>query len=153
MLTAWRLTEAIYAADAFGGEGARVLGGRWSSPGYWVVHTSEHASLAILEVLANAFRLKLLPYFVLASCTFDESLVTHVEIGELPRNWRDPRPPVELRDFGDEWIRSERSAVLSVPSVIVDHERNYLLNPLHEDFKRIELSPPKPFRFDLRLVT
>ncbi|HKS21931.1 MAG TPA: RES family NAD+ phosphorylase [Thermoanaerobaculia bacterium] len=153
MLTAWRLTEAIYAADAFGGEGAREFGGRWSSPGYWVVHTSEHVSLAILEVLANAFRPKLLPNFVLASCTFDESLVTHVEIEELPLNWRDPRPPVELRDFGDEWIRSERSAVLSVPSVIVDHERNYLLNPAHEDFRRIKLSTPELFRFDPRLVT
>ena len=87
-----------------------------------------------------------------ASCTFDESLVTQVRIEELPPSWRDPRS-AELRDFGDEWIRSERSAVLSVPSVIVDHERNYLLNPLHEDFKRIELSPPKPFRFDLRLVS
>jgi len=43
--------------------------------------------------------------------------------------------------------------VLSVPSVIVEHERNYLLNPLHENFKRIKLSPPKPFRFDFRLVT
>lgn len=153
MLTAWRLTEAIYQADAFGGEGARAFGGRWSSPGYWIVHTSEHASLAILEVLANAFRPKLLSYFVLASCTFDESLVTHVEIEELPLNWRDPRPPVELRDFGDEWIRSERSAVLSLPSVIVEHERNYLLNPVHPDFKRIKLVAPKPFRFDPRLFT
>lgn len=153
MLTAWRLTEAIYAADAFGGEGARTFGGRWSSPGYWVVHTSEHASLAVLEVLANAFRPKLLPYFVLASCTFDESLVTHVEIGELPLNWRDARPPVELSDFGDEWVRSERSAVLAVPSVIIEHECNYLLNPLHVDFKRIKLSAPEPFRFDPRLVT
>lgn len=98
-------------------------------------------------------RSALLPNFVLASCTFDESLVTHVEIEELPLNWRAPRPPVELRDFGDEWIRSERSAVLSVPSVIVDHERNYLLNPAHEDFRRIKLSTPEPFRFDPRLVT
>lgn len=153
MLTVWRLTEAIYAADVFGGEGARAFGGRWSSPGYWVVYTSEHASLAVLEVLANAFRPKLLPHFVLASCTFDESLVTYVEIEELSPNWRDPRPPVALRDFGDEWIRSERSAVLSVPSVIIEHERNYLLNPEHADFKRIKRSPPKPFRFDLRLVT
>lgn len=153
MLTAWRLTEAIYAADAFGGEGARALGGRWSSPGYWVVHSSEHASLAVLEVLANAFRPKLLPYFVLASCTFDESLVTHVEIEELPPNWREPRAPEELRDFGDEWIRSERSAVLSVPSVIIEHERNYLLNPVHADFERIKLTLPKPFRLDRRLLT
>jgi len=91
--------------------------------------------------------------FSKASCTFDESFVTHVEIEELPLNWRDPRPPAELKDIGDEWIRSERSAVLSLPSVIVEHEHNYLLNPVHADFKRIKLSPLKPFRLDRRLVT
>lgn len=143
-LTAWRLTERIYAAEAFGGEGARLLGGRWSSPRYLVAYTSETASLAILEVLANVFRLKLLESFVLASCTFDESLVSHVEIDELPKNWRDPRSPVKLKDIGDEWIRSERSAVLSVPSAIIEHERNYLINPVHPDFRKIKLSSPKP---------
>jgi len=96
---------------------------------------------------------KHLEFYALASCTFDESLVMHVDIADLPANWREPKPPRELQMIGAEWIRSERSAVLSIPSVIVDHERNYLLNPLHEDFKRIKLSPPKPFRVDLRLVT
>lgn len=95
----------------------------------------------------------MLTSFVLASCTFDESLVSRVEVDELPADWRESPAPRELQMVGDEWIRSERSAVLSVPSVIVNHERNYLLNPLHSDFKRIELSPPKPFHFDLRLVT
>ena len=35
----------------------------------------------------------------------------------------------------------------------VEHERNYLLNPVHADFKRIKLSLPQPFRLGLRLVT
>jgi RES domain-containing protein len=107
----------------------------------------------MLEIMANAARRKLLEFFVVASCTFDESLATRVDLEELPTNWRNPEPPEELRMIGDEWIRSERSAVLSVPSVIVDLERNYLLNPLHADFKRIKLSRPKPFSFDFRLVT
>jgi len=153
VLTAWRLTEEIYAADAFGGDGARLHGGRWSSRGYWVTYCAATASLAVLEVLANLVRRNELAFYALASCTFDESLVTHVDIDELPANWREPKPPRELQRIGDEWIRSERSAVLSVPSVIVDHERNYLLNPLHSDFKRIKLSTPQPFRLDLRLVT
>jgi len=145
MLTAWRLIEQVYAKDAFGGEGARVLGGRWNSPPYPVAYTSATASLAILEVLANVFRPKLLEYFVLASCTFDESLVSLVEVDQLPKNWRDPRSPIELKNVGDEWIRSERSAVLSVPSVIIEHERNYLINPVHRDFRKIKLSSPKSF--------
>ena len=153
MLTAWRLIDQEYAKDAFGGEGARRKGGRWNSPGYWVVYTSATASLSMLEFLANAQKRNLLAFLMLASCTFDESLVTHVDIEELPANWREAKPPRELQMIGDEWIHSERSAVLSVPSVIVEHERNYLLNPAHDDFRRIKLSTPEPFRFDLRLVT
>ena len=149
---AWRLVEEVYAAEAFGGDGAYLNGGRWNSPGYWAVYCAATASLAVLEVMANLVRRNVLEHYALASCTFDESLVTHVDIDELPPNWRDPKPPPELKMFGDEWIHSERSAVLSVPSVIIDHERNYLINPVHEDFKRIKLSPPKPFRFDLRRV-
>jgi len=153
VVTAWRLTEQTYADEIFGGEGPRLHGARWNSPGYRVVYTSATVTLAMLEVMVNAARRKLLEFFVVASCTFDESLVTHVDLEELPANWRDPEPPEELRMIGDEWIRSERSAVLCVPSVIVDYERNYLLNPVHSDFKRIKLSPPQPFRFNLRLFT
>jgi len=152
VLTTWRITKARFAEDLFSGEGARAYGGRWNSQGYWVAYTSATASLAVLELLVNVERPELPGAFVLASCAFDESLVTTIEIDELSPNWRDPRPTAELRDFGDEWIRSERSAVLSVPSVIIEHERNYLLNPAHPDFKRLELSPPKPFRIDLRLT-
>lgn len=153
MLTGWRITKERFAADIFGGEGARTYGGRWNSPDHWVVYTSATASLAVVETLANHERPELLGPFVIAFCAFDESLVTRVEFNELPANWADPEPPRELQMIGDEWIHSERSAVLSVPSVIVPHERNYLLNPAHDDFRRIQLSPPEPFRFDLRIVT
>ena len=153
MITAWRLINERYAEDAFGGEGARLNGGRWNSPGYWAVYTSATASLAMLEILANADEPELLRSFVMASCTFDESLITHIQVDEIPANWWEPEPPRGLQMIGDEWIRSERSAVLSVPSVIIEHERNYLLNPVHADFKRIKLSLPQPFRLDLRLVT
>jgi len=153
VLTAWRIAKERFASKMFGGDGARVYGGRWNSPRYWVVYTSATASLAVLEVLANADSPDLLSSYVIASCTFDESLVTSVDVDDIPIDWREPKPPRELQMIGDEWIRSERSAVLSVPSAIIEHERNYLLNPVHADFKHIKLSSPKPFVFDLRLVT
>ena len=39
-----------------------------------------------------------------------------------------------------------------VPSVILG-ERNYVLNPAHSDFARIEFAQPETFRFDLRLIS
>ncbi len=32
------------------------------------------------------------------------------------------------------------------PSVVIETERNYLLNPLHADFGRLKVSSPQPFR-------
>ena len=39
-----------------------------------------------------------------------------------------------------------------MPSVILG-ERNYILNPVHSDFARIEFAQPETFRFDLRLIS
>jgi RES domain-containing protein len=38
-----------------------------------------------------------------------------------------------------------------VPPAVILQEPNYLLNPLHSDFKRIRVGKPEAFRFDPRL--
>jgi RES domain-containing protein len=71
----------------------------------------------------------------------------------LPANWStlDPREQEPTRRIGDEWVAQQRSAIFSVPSVILG-ERNYVLNPAHPDFGRIAFAEPVPFRFDMRLL-
>ena len=152
MITAWRLVKAKYAAHAFDGEGARLHGGRWNSPGAPVIYCSATASLAVLEVFANVQRSELLAHYMLLYCTFDSSLVTSVGPAELPPDWRQSPSPVELKVIGDRWLHSGTFAVMAVPSAIIDHEHNYLINPLHRDFRRIKVSEPEPFIFDLRLL-
>lgn len=152
MITAWRLVKARHAAHAFDGEGARLYGGRWNSPGFSVTYCSATASLAVLEVFANVQRSELLSHYVIIGCTFDESLVTTVDAKQLPFNWRQTPAPAELKTIGDDWMRARASAVLDVPSAIIDRERNYLINPLHPDFPLVKRSSPEPFAFDLRLI-
>lgn len=152
MITGWRLLKRRFVKHAFDGEGARLYGGRWNSPGTPMTYCSATASLAVLEVFANLQRSELAEEYVLISCSFAESLVEVVDSSALSRDWRVSPGPIGLQKIGDEWIRSGRSAVLAVPSAIIEHERNYLLNPQHTDARQIKRGRPEPFTFDLRLL-
>jgi len=150
VIRAWRIVDSKHAATAFSGDGARLFGGRWSSIGVPMVYTADSAALATLEVLVHVRRMSVLPSYVLISCSFDEKLVANVT--ELPPNWREYPAPPQLQAIGDKWVRSKRSAVLRVPSVIVPGEHNYLLNPEHPKFRRIVVGKPEKFALDLRLL-
>ena len=47
--TVWRISKKKYAATAFSGEGAKLVGGRWNSQGNSIVYTS--ASLSLMDKL------------------------------------------------------------------------------------------------------
>ncbi len=151
MQKAWRIVKEKHAATAFNGEGARLYGGRWNSPGASVVYTSGSMALAALESLVHlnppvAFN------YVAIPIEFGESLVEIVAAAGLPANWTVEPPPPSTRDIGDLWIKEARSAVLELPSVIIPGESNFLLNPTHPDFKKIAIGKPLPFSFDPRLL-
>ena len=152
-MTGWRIVKSRYAAAAFDGEGARLYGGRWNSPGTPMVYTSSTISLAVLEVLVHLQEANLLSSYSLISASFDDALVERLDHSMLPDGWRTYLAPSELQRIGDEWVRSQRSAVLEVPSVIVVRESNYLLNPTHPDFSSVVIGEPEPFTFDERLLT
>lgn len=151
-ITAWRIVKARHAATAFDGEGARVEGGRWNSPGTPVVYTSQSAALAALELLVHLGRAAILLAYVLIPCTFDDALVTRLDRGRLPKNWRSYPAPPELQLIGDEWAKGGGSAVLEVPSVVIEADSNFLLNAYHPDFQTIRIMDPRAFEFDLRLL-
>ncbi len=152
MIRAWRLVKSRYAATAFDGEGARLNGGRWNSPGILVAYASDSVALATLEVLAHLQSTAVLAYYSLASLRFPQELVEELEVLALPAQWRRFPAPPEIQAFGDQWAKSLRSAVLRVPSAIIPSDHNFLLNPAHPDFGKVIIEPPKPFEFDPRLV-
>ena len=49
----WRICRRVHAAGAFSGEGARLYGGRWTSPGVKVVYASTSLALAAIETFVN----------------------------------------------------------------------------------------------------
>ncbi|MBC7909095.1 MAG: RES domain-containing protein [Pyrinomonadaceae bacterium] len=153
MPTGWRIVKTKYAAHAFDGEGARLYGGRWNSPGLRMVYTSESLALAALEILAHMGKSSMLAFYSRCAAHFDDSLVTSLDRSRLPANWRTYPSPSELQFLGGAWMAAETSVVLEVPSVMIETESNYLLNPLHPDYASLVIDPPEPFDFDPRLIS
>ena len=151
MPVVWRIVKATRAAKAFTGEGSRLYGGRWNSPGVRVVYTADSPALAALELLVQLNDPMHLPSFVLISVGLADDAVTELRPDQLPRNWRSYPPPPELQWVGDRWIREARSLALRVPSVVEPRQHNYLLNPEHPGFRALEIGAPAPYRFDMRL--
>jgi RES domain-containing protein len=81
---------------------------------------------------------------------FDEALVLVPK--SVPRDWRHMPVPASTRRFGDAWASEARSLVLRVPSAVISGEFNYLINPRHVDFARLEIGQPERFSFDRRLL-
>jgi RES domain-containing protein len=81
-----------------------------------------------------------------------ESLITNVEVSQLPRNWRADPAPAKLKILGDAWVAAGTSAVLRIPGTLVPGEKNYLLNPRHQDFPKLHIGKPFLFHLDPRLV-
>ncbi|HJQ37296.1 MAG TPA: RES family NAD+ phosphorylase [Thermoanaerobaculia bacterium] len=151
MITAWRIVKPEYAADAFSGDGAVENAGRWHSAGTRVVYVAESAALATLEIFVHMRKRRILPTYAIIRCSIPEAVVEAVDLSRLPANWYESPAPLELQKIGDEWARSRRSAALKIPAAVTQIEFNYVLNPTHEDFHRIEIGPPRTYRFDLRL--
>ncbi|MEI8093576.1 MAG: RES family NAD+ phosphorylase [Spirochaetales bacterium] len=153
-MTVWRLASNRYASSAFTGIGAATNPGRWNMPGHAVVYTSEHLSLASLEVLANA-DLAMLKNFSTISCILPDLLVETLDVAALPPDWRTLVHPqwTALQRIGSDWLLSGRSLALRVPSAVIDGEFNILLNPGHSQFASLRPSSPVPFVPDPRFTT
>jgi len=151
-ISAWRITKQKHAKTAFTGDGARLYGGRWNSPGTPVVYTAESQSLAVLEMLVHLDSTEILTKYVLFQVEIDTSHIEPVDKAKLPRNWKADPAPERVRAIGDAWIARGDSAVLRVPSALVPGESNFLLNPGHSDFPRLTIYKPLSFRFDPRIA-
>lgn len=153
MLTVWRLIKSRHASSAFDGEGARLNGARWNSPGVRVAYASDSPALAVLEVLVHLQNPRILESYSIVRAEIPEDLVASLPAANLPPDWADSPVPPSAQSIGDSWVRNAGSAVLRVPSTVVRPAYNYLLNPDHTSYARIVVSSPEPFDFDPRLLS
>jgi RES domain-containing protein len=100
------------------------------------VHTEDTRLLAAVQ-------------WVMIPVRIDEQFIENAK--HLPEDWRRLPAPPATREFGTQWVIQPRSPVLQVPSIVVDGEFNYVLNPRHADFGQLKIAAPVSFSFDPRL--
>ncbi len=151
MPRAWRIVKSKFAGHAFDGEGSRLYGSRWTSPGNPVVFVAETLSLAVLEVLVHLQSTVPLAAYVVFTVEYTEGMVEDLGPSLLPFNWREYPAPPAVHSLGDAWVRRGSSGLLRVPSAVIPHERNFLINPAHEHFAQLLIEGPSPLDADPRV--
>jgi RES domain-containing protein len=135
----------------FDGTGARLVGGRWNSPGHPLIYTSETYAGALLEVLVHANIGRVPETQAWIAIEIPDAVSREVITSEQVSGW-DADDQRASRAAGDRWLEERRSAVLLVPSLVSGGlERNVLINPAHPDCVAIAVSGPYEVRWDRRL--
>lgn len=147
----YRICRAAHRA--LDGEGARLYGGRWNSPGRPVVYASSTLSLAALEYLVHV-DVDLVPTDLVAITLElpDDAAVETVDVAALPAGWQHASEPAACKALGDAWLGAARAVALRVPAAPVPEEWNVLLDPRHADMARVRVVGERAFGFDPRLV-
>lgn len=147
----YRITNTIYSHD-ISGTGAKLMGSRWNSKGIPMLYTTEHISLAVLEMLVHthfkdfAVELDLLTIQVPTA-----AVTTEISLKKLKKGWVNDL--AYTRFIGDEFIKDKQGLLLKVPSAVIPEELNCLVNPLHPEYKKIKIIHTRAFKTDERLFT
>lgn len=155
MIEAWRLAAPEYSRtveDMLSGEGALRFGGRWNSPGRRAVYLGGSLALASMELLVHLRVPEVLRTYRKLRVRIPEGVIASVDECGLPDGWAKPGLHPATQEIGDQWLASQESAVLLVPSAVVAGEVNYVLDPIHPGFAEVEAGGIEDYRFDSRIV-
>ncbi|KAB8152455.1 RES domain-containing protein [Kordia sp. TARA_039_SRF] len=147
----YRIDRAKRKNNLLSGIGAEKIGGRWNEIGTRAVYTSQHISLAYLEVVMHLDITEDLPSDrILVHVEIPDEVPIH-ELQKLPKDWNTFPYNSKTQEIFTKFVTENKFAVLKVPSAIVRDEFNYILNPLHIDFHKISVAKIQKFSFDSRL--
>lgn len=146
----YRFAKKKFAND-LSGKGAEICGGRWNSRGVAMVYTSESRALATTEIAVHTSMTNIPTDYCIISIEIPEDSIFIPEITILPKDWTEIPPKIASQKFGDKFIRENNYLVLKVPSVVVEGDFNYLINPRHKDISKVRIVKVSSFSFDKRL--
>ncbi|HVN45879.1 MAG TPA: RES family NAD+ phosphorylase [Steroidobacteraceae bacterium] len=149
----WRLSSARRARDFDGGYGL-LYAGRWNSAGRPVTYCATVPSLAALEKRVHVADPGILPPLAMVEYEAPDDLSQRaIELSALPAGW--PAREVDTQRLGDGWLDGVASALLLVPSVLLQleraPERNVVINHRHPRVGEIRIAAIDDFTLDPRL--
>ncbi len=147
----YRVCRNQYSHD-LSGNGSKIHGGRWNSPGVPAIYTSSSKSLAVLESLTNTPPGILQDDFsILTLEVTGKAAIDEISIKNLPGNWNKYPAPVNIVKTGDKWLLSGKTTLLKVPSAVIPSEFNFIINPLHPGMKKIKIVAIEKLNLDQRI--
>jgi RES domain-containing protein len=148
----YRIGHSMYANN-LNGEGARINGGRWNDIGTACIYTSATRALALLEYTCHVKK-HLIPRD-LSFVTYEapEHSIEIFTVAQLPGNWKHWPHAREPRDFGTSFLKLNKFLLYQLPSVVIEEEMNFIINPLHPDMSGVKIIETRDYAYDLRLKT
>jgi len=135
------------------GQGAKIYGGRWNSVGNAMLYSSYSPSLAMLEFACNASGITKTIQTSLLTLKLDSKVkIEIITLNDLPANWQQVPSPDSLKVIGNNWLKSNKTLALQVPSAIMPLECNLLINSLHKDFFKLEIENFVDMNIDSRIL-
>jgi RES domain-containing protein len=139
-------------ANDLSGTGAKLVGGRWNSPGVAMLYTSENRALALAEYWVHVHPSNLPTDVCVVEIEVpDTARIMSIPLSSLPENWRVGPPLTSLRQAGDQWVLKKQSLILKAPSAVMPLESNYILNPVHQDMARVSIISITDYVWDRRM--
>jgi RES domain-containing protein len=164
----WRIAADTrdYGADDNTGKGAEISGGRWNKRGTPAIYASETTALAVLETLVHfkADGLPLNRYLVrveIPDAAWANATAWNPTILSAKNRvaWDALPAGRDSIEAGDDWLNGKpvdpslpNPLLLIVPSIIVPHECNVIINPRHAGAAAIIYTKRSRWIYDSRLL-
>lgn len=114
--------------------------GRWNAEGNKVIYSAESIALAFLENMIrrqgvgfnNDFKIMIIQ-------VPDDIIISIINDKELKPGWRRMDNYFQCRQLGNKWYEDGETLLLRVPSAVLPEEFNFVINTVHEEYKKIKL--------------
>ena len=143
----WRISKH----GGLAGTGGTFASGRWHAMPRRVLYTAEHPAVAMAEVMAQQ-RLSIdrIPR-TLRLIAIDVAGRQRAWEPELPDGWQANAPTTQ--SVGNAWLDTHRALLMRVPSTLLPHSYNYVINASHaQAAAMLSESDLGPFWFDPRFL-